>query len=248
MNANEICDFYCLSYKNEERFKRMKNRFTILNINCKFYQGVDFEDPRIKNKTDAGIQRIWSYTYGHFDMINDFYNNSTKEYGIFCEDDIIIDKDLNKNVSEIIKDYKEMNLDVLLLGYLSQFKINEDIKNYCGYNFSENLLKNNENKNFKYFGYPDYLWGAQMYLLSKKNAKKLLDLYYNGYAEKSLIDKSMIPFSSDWTITKYGKRGLITPVMAIEENINNYSNYVDAGQHFLRLQNYNAHFEDRFVV
>lgn len=244
MNANEICDFYCLSYKNEERFKRMKNRFTILNINCKFYQGVDFEDPRIKNKTDAGTQRVWSYTYGHFDMINDFYHNSVKEYAIFCEDDILIDKDLNKNVCEIIKDYKEMNLDVLLLGYLIEDKINEELNNYFGYNFGENLIKINENKNFKYFDYPQYLWGAQMYLISKKHAKKLLDVYYNGYAEKTLDDKSLTPFSSDWIITKDGKKALITPIMALEENINSYNHF---GQFLVHTKTYYSHFEDRFV-
>lgn len=247
MNANDICDFYCLSYKNEKRLERMKRRFNSLNINCKFCEGVDFDDSRIKNITDTGIKRIWSFTYGHFDMLNDFYNNSEKEYGIFCEDDIIIDKDLNKNVPEIIKDYKELNLNVLLLGYLTNLKINEELTNYYGYNFGENLLKINETKNFKYFAYPDYLWGAQMYLISKQNAKKLLDMYYHGYAEKSLLDKSITPFSSDWTITKDGKRGLITPVMAIEENIDNYSNY-ETNQNYLHLENYSINFEDRFIV
>jgi GR25 family glycosyltransferase involved in LPS biosynthesis len=247
MNTNEICDFYCLSYNNKERFERMKNRFTILNINCKFYQGVSFDDPRIKNREE--IQKVWSCAYGHFDMINDFYNNSTKEYGIFCEDDIIIDKDLNINMIEIINDYKEMNLDVLILGYFSRIKIDENLTNYSGYNFGENLIKINENKNFKYFHYPDYIWGTQMYLISKQQAKILLDKYYNGYAEKTLDDKSLTPFSSDWTITKDGKRGLITPVMAIEENIDNYVNYIEhPGQYFLRVENYSTHFGDRFIV
>ena len=57
-----------------------------------------------------------------------------------------------------------------------------------------------------------------MYVLSKESAKILLDKYGlgSGYREKSLADRTMRPFASDWTITKHGKRALIYPMLAVE--------------------------------
>ena len=62
-------EFYCLSFKNKERKESMKKRFDTLGLNCKFYQGVTFEDKRIANrKIDDNVKRVWSYTYGKLDM------------------------------------------------------------------------------------------------------------------------------------------------------------------------------------
>ena len=47
MSANDLCAFYCLSYKNEERKTALKNRFSQLDINVEFYDGVEFHDPRL---------------------------------------------------------------------------------------------------------------------------------------------------------------------------------------------------------
>ena len=88
--ANELCAFYCLSYKNEERKTALANRFSQLNINVEFYDGVEFSDPRLSVPliNHYGLKKSWSYTYGHFDMIHKFVNETDKEYGVFCEDDI----------------------------------------------------------------------------------------------------------------------------------------------------------------
>ena len=37
MSANDLCAFYCLSYKNEERKTALADRFSQLNINVAFY-------------------------------------------------------------------------------------------------------------------------------------------------------------------------------------------------------------------
>jgi len=201
-------DIYCLSFKNQTRKSQMEHRFKELDINCIFYDGVNSNDPRIFNNNKNSI--VWSYTLGHFDMLKNFYDNSEKEFGIFCEDDIFIHKDFNKLIPDIIEDFKLMNLDILLLGYLIPFKISSQ---YNGFE-----LKNNNNNELKYVyhNYPNDLWGAQMYMLTKKHAKYLLDKYSLEYAIISLNDNTLQTFSSDWTITKDGNRALIYPMLAVE--------------------------------
>ena len=118
MNSNY--DIYCLSFKNPIRKSQMDDRFQELNLRYTFHEGVGMDDPRIFNNGGGGC---WCCMLGHIDMIKNFYENSEKEYGIFCEDDIYIHKDFCKVLPDIIKDFNLMNLDVLLLGYLTQFKI-----------------------------------------------------------------------------------------------------------------------------
>jgi len=208
-------DIYCLSFNNLKRREEMENRFKQLDITCSFYDGVNNNDPRIFNNNGFGA---WSCMIGHLDMIQNFYENSEKEFGIFCEDDIFIHKDFVKILPDIIEDFKLMELDVLLLGYLIPFKIRPE---YNGFEFksvnndSNNNLNNNELK-YVYHNYPNDLWGAQMYMLTKKHAKYLLDNYNIEYAIRSITDNTLQPFSSDWIITKEGNRALIYPMLAVE--------------------------------
>ena len=63
-------------------------RFQYLDLSFNFYEGVDlFTDPRTKEFNISAS----SCMYGHLDMIYKFYFNTNKKYGIFCEDDILID-------------------------------------------------------------------------------------------------------------------------------------------------------------
>lgn len=195
--------FYCLSYK-ENGKTAMLNIFNKLSIKATFYTGVDFNDRRLY-KLDDGLKRIWSTCYGHLDMIRAFYD-SDKEYGIFCEDDIIIRNDFMSRLPNIIANFNMLGLDILMLGYLCENRIDE----YS--NFPTLLV----DEPFKYLDYPDNLWGAQMYMISKTQALRILSKYYYGYAEKTLTDKSLTPFSADWTITKEGRRALMYPLVAIE--------------------------------
>ena len=221
-------EFYCLSFNNKERKESMKSRFDKLDINCKFYQGVTFDDKRISDRNiDNNVKRVWSYTYGHLDMIYYFYHNTDKEYGVFCEDDLLINKDLKSFMPKIIHDFKELNLDVLLLGYLIQFKINENIPGFELKSNPNNII-NSMDANYKYHNFHDQVWGAQMYMLSKKQAGIILDKYYMEYADKSIKDTTMVPFSSDWTLTKDGNRAVIFPMVATEDNLTVYENH---GQH-----------------
>ena len=198
--------FYCLSYEHKRK-EQIEKVFKTLNINAQIYKGVDFNDVRLQNKKlDPHQKRVWSICYGHLDMIRSFYE-SGHSYGIFCEDDIIIRKDFIKHLPSIIADFNSMSLDILLLGYLCENPIDT---------YSNFPVKKSDTPPFKYLGYPDELWGAQMYLISRAHAHNILAKYYEDYADKTLEDTSIIPFSADWTITKEGHRALIYPLVAIE--------------------------------
>ena len=198
-------ELYCLSYNNLTRRTKMEERFTHLNLNYTFYKGVGIDDVRLVNCSNGAA----SCMFGHLDMIQNFYDNSEKEFVIFCEDDIYIHKDFNKILPDVIADFKLMNLDILLLGYLIHYKLNAN-------NRSFDFKSNNSDLKYIYHNYPNDLWGTQMYMLTKKHAKYILDKYTIEYSIRSISDKNMQPFSADWTITKEGNRALIYPMLAVE--------------------------------
>ena len=217
----EKCGFYCLSFQNEERKMSMENRFKNLGVDAFIYPGITFDDERIKGRDICdGTKKTWSYTYGHFDLLQKFYD-SDKEYGIFCEDDIFIRKDFIEHLPNIINNFKKMNLDVLLLGYLYQYHIDENSNE----EFYLKGQKSCEEHPFSYYNSPDFIWGAQMYMLTKEQALKLLNQYSYSYADLTITNKSIEPFSSDFIITKNGNRALIYPMIALEDGKTNYSHY-----------------------
>jgi GR25 family glycosyltransferase involved in LPS biosynthesis len=222
INVDELCEFYCLNYNNLERKVSMTERFEKLGISCNLYEGVSKEDPRILE--NCYLQAV-SCMYGHLDMIQQFYNTN-KPYGIFCEDDILIHKDFKQLLPRIIKDFDYLKLDVLLLGYLVTFKISE--QNHI-YGLKSTELTFDKEFPYKYHEfYSNSIWGTQMYMLSRENAKKILDRYSVGYLEKKMLDDSLTPFSADWTIVKDGNRAVIFPLITVEDG---KSCYKDGGQH-----------------
>lgn len=200
---------YCLSFDNPERKLLMQNKFEQLALDYIIYNGVQLNDPRIH---PLSYKKCWSCMYGHLDMIKMFYNNSEIEYGIFCEDDIYIHKNIKHLMPQIITDFKYLNLDILLLGYLVPFQIKS---HHNGFHLKDDKFNSSE---LKYHHFTDDTWGAQMYMLSKKSAQSILEKYdeLSGYALNTLTDNTLCPFSADWTITKYGNRALITPCLAVE--------------------------------
>lgn len=201
------CEFYCLSFNNINK-KDMEERFNKLNIECNFYSGLQENDERInKSFLNKFCKRQWSITYSHLDMIYDYYYNTDKKYGIFCEDDILIHSHFNDIMKKVINDFNILELDILLLGYMVPYKLSVD-----------NILSNYQLKKdmpldskFKYLNYPQYLTGTQMYMITKKYAKYLLDKYYYNYT--SIINKQFI---CDKILIKNGNRALIYPMLAIE--------------------------------
>jgi hypothetical protein len=236
MNCNY--ELYCLNYKNLDKKIIMEERFKKLDISYNFYEGVDDDDQRIKNKKkkygkDSSADSIM---FGHLDMIYKFYNDTDKSYGIFCEDDIYIHKNFKDYLPKIIEDFESLNLDILLLGYLITHKISDS---------SDFGLLNKEiifNDKYKYYKYHNDLWGTQMYMLSRNNAKKILDKYYYTYLD---YNPQVEPFSSDWTITKFGNRALVFPLLAVEDGKKTYDH---RGQHDFHFYSYfNNYNQEEFI-
>ena len=178
--------------------------------------------------------------YGHLDMLRIFLT-SEHEIAIFCEDDILVRKDFGEHLPGIIQNFKELRLDVLLLGCLCS---NADFRKYS--NFPEKMVS--KETPFSYYGYnsdpASAVWGTQMYMTHRSQAVHLLDKYSRGgYADQTRIDKSLVPFSADWTITKEGEKALIYPLVAIEDAS---ADYEDLGQDHCRKTCYNIFYSDVF--
>jgi len=214
---NEEYKVYILSYNNPRRKAEMQERFDKLGVNCTFNPGVTFDDPRIANRVNND-KRLWSCTYGHLDMLYDFYYNTTVKYGIFCEDDIYVHKDFKSLMPSVISDFENLNLETLQLGYLTRFRIEpwfEDIwKRKTKPGFSQKMASS-----YSYHEYADGHWGAQMYMLSRSMVKYILDTYMTDYADRTLTDSTLSIFSPDWILTKQDSntRALISPPLAIED-------------------------------
>ena len=220
---NEYIHFYCINYKDEKRREKMQNRWSKLGLELKFVEPVETTDSRLdiarETNTKEGL-RNWAIMLQHLDSLRDFVNSEyvageKGEYVIVCEDDIMVSKHLPNDLPEIIASYERLNIDVLLMGFLIPYKITDDNHYYP--------LKE-RNCKYSYHGYPPDIWGSQMYMVSRKHAQILLEKYT---VENALVlglepggqdpKKEKEPFSPDWTLTKYGNRSVIYPMMALEE-------------------------------
>lgn len=213
---------YCLSYNNEERKQQMMNRFTHVNLNVIFCSGVARTDDRIKDRNLSFHDTcVWSCMYGHLHMFQQFYNSGA-EYAILCEDDIALHKDIRNKLFNIFDDVKQLQLDILLLGYI--YGRNHELVHIEDYLHTAPIT---EPTTYTYYEYPNYLWGTQMYIVSRRHCKYILDTFVQfPYADTTLQYKDMTPFSPDWTITKTGKRALIYPMIAVEVAMNKqYENH-----------------------
>jgi hypothetical protein len=134
-----------------------------------------------------------------------------------------------------------MDLDVLLLGYLLQFRL--DIHAHY-HNFS--IKCKSETMPYHYYSFDtNNVWGTQMYMISRNNAKKLLDKYSCSYADKTIHNNSMTPFAADWTLTKDGTRAMISPLLAVEDNQVQYDHY---GQQQFHQKCFEEHFNPGLFV
>jgi len=226
MEYNKLWSMHCLNYNNPVRKESMTTRFLNVGINdFTMYSGVPLSDPRIDPAETPNVQRCHSCMYGHLEMIQNFLNNCSSNYGIFCEDDILIDSDFINRVQHIINDFEKQNLDVLLLGYLVTYPITSD---------SYSLCSQYQNHIYRYYQYDmESIWGTQMYMLSRKQARKIIDKYLHNDSPALFS-----PFSADWTITKEGNRRVVYPMLAIEDG---KSVYEHSGQAYFHALSHSAH-------
>jgi hypothetical protein len=200
------CAIYVVNFKDDERRQRMTQRVKAIGMDAHFVDPVSTEDPRIKNQPITDFEkRNWSIFFQHVDSMRHFYENTTYDYCIICEDDVLFSRKLKDQIPEIIDIYNSSELDILLLSYLWPYDVVEN--NYFP------IVEKNEN--WIIHGYPDDLWGAHMYFMSRSHAKKL----YERYTPKYAFDETQCGniFTTDWQITKFGKRGLLCPLVGLEE-------------------------------
>ncbi len=222
MESKKSWSMHCLNYNNPVRKESMTQRFHTVGISdFTMHPGVSISDPRINPTDHENVKRCHSCMFGHLNMIQSFIDTSNAEYGIFCEDDILIDANFVGRLTQVIDDFAKQNLDVLLLGYLVTHPLTNDNYTYC-------------RDDCRYYKYSmESIWGAQMYMLTRAQAKRVVYKYLHDDAPQLYS-----PFSSDWTITKEGNCRAIYPMLAIEDG---KSTYTHEGQSRFHALSHSAH-------
>jgi hypothetical protein len=268
---HDNCEFHCVCFQNDAKYQNMKTRFDTLGLNLHIYEGVPHTDPRIivsdNRQISPSIQRLWSVTYGHLDMIQ-FFLNSGKQFGIFCEDDIVINRTLPHNLPHIMNECTEMGTECLLLGYMKTYKVE-------GWMAGHETIRAFPERPYTYHAYPNDQWGVHLYMLSRSGAKKVLNTYAysnssgdpprgvtdqvsseeafnslpSSYADMNINDSNR-PFSPDWTITKCPglNRALISPMFACEDGRDSYDHYAHDGQYNFHMETFRFNYvPDLFI-
>jgi hypothetical protein len=109
-------NFYTFSFRNPGRKARMTERFEKEGLTLEFVEPVELTDSRVF-PAPPDHRRTWAIMLNHMDMLKTFLE-SDADYGIFCEDDILVRKDFSMHLPHIIRDFADLKLDVLLLSYL----------------------------------------------------------------------------------------------------------------------------------
>jgi hypothetical protein len=146
--------------------------------------------------TPAGFEhRSAAVMLSHLALIRRFVEETGAAHGIVCEDDIYLRRTIRRDLPAIVRAFDARELDLLLLGYLWPWR------------------DGGASEAYRFHDYGDDLWGAQMYLLSRQHAVNLLATYTLDYA----LTRWPQPFSSDWIVTKHGRRARLSPMLAVEE-------------------------------
>ena len=228
-NIEDTCAFYCVSYNSPERKQTMTDRFAKLGLHLNVHTGVQMDDPRLQFSDDPANKRLASCFYGHMDNIRAFYATG-KPYGFFCEDDVMIHRDFANMLPTTISEFEGMGIDVLLLGYMTEYAIDWWIPEYY-------LVYDpgaNSPITYRYHRYPQCQWGVHLYMISREYAAKLLFTYDDHYAAQQHANPTDLPpYNPDWTISKMAephRRALRYPMLAVEDGKGVYEDYYQ-GQH-----------------
>lgn len=205
-NLLKLPKVFCVNFQDENRRSKMVERFDQLKM------PVNFVDPVFKSDTRLSIdgvqedhKRTYSIMLQHIDSIQAFLNTTddSEKYCIVCEDDVLVSKRLFALLPDVCSNFLDLDLDILLLGYLSPDKVLD----------SERFPVIKSCEEFTYTGYHSDLWGSQMYMVSREYAKRVVETFQPSY----ILRSDGLPYNPDWTITKCGKRALIRPMLAVEE-------------------------------
>jgi hypothetical protein len=209
---------YTVNYANEARRVRMQARFEALGVPYHFHHPASpKEDARIPAGASEGEARNTSITWNHLDAIRHFVESDPDrpEFGIFTEDDIRIRRDFAALAPVLAALYRAHKLDVFLLGYLQPGPVVRPAESLDPVLYPSPPAALPD---LAVRGYPDDQWGVQMYMIDRRHAMAMLDHFTVAYAHLSHTGRNP-PFSPDWTLSKFGRRALVAPMMAVEEGL-----------------------------
>lgn len=196
-----MIEFGCLCYKNEVRKERMKARFEALHLPYRIFDTFDYSQnyecanyKRILDSVgdDLHLRRVYSCILNHLFMLQHYYERTTQEYIVVCEDDVMLRWTISHDLPYIIDLMKKQDLDIVLLGCLLPYLPQEP----------------------GLHGYAEDLWGTQSYLVNRRYAGELL----KRFIYDSSFQPTSLTFAADWVITKLSpKRAFVYPMLCVEE-------------------------------
>jgi hypothetical protein len=205
MRDDDLPIFCVSAAENEPRRVRMRRRMAELGLACRFLSApLTAADVRglvaATGRTEPpGFEhRTVAIMLGHLELIRRFVEETDASHVIVCEDDVYLRRTFRRDLPSIVSEFDTRSLDVLLLGYLWPWREVDEVGS-PGYRFLE---------------FNDEMWGTQMYLLSRRQAIHLVETYTLHWALDYWATR---PFSSDWIITKVGRRARLSPMLAVEE-------------------------------
>lgn len=201
LRPDSYADIYYLSPPGCERDQRMKARFSALGIVPTHVYG---------KREENGCM------YGHLRMLREFYETSTKEFGVFLEDDVYLRKGFMDSIQTLCQTMIEKDLDLLLIGYLLPYSPRDSHGSFPTLSKTEKKEKKEQQDYFSFHSFPEDTWGSQGYIVSRAQAAYLLEKLTDIYKERTEA-YSLPCYAVDWTITKFGKRALTYPMLAVEE-------------------------------
>jgi GR25 family glycosyltransferase involved in LPS biosynthesis len=187
----EKADVFYLTFDGSDRDLRMQERFKKLDLHATKIAA---------HRSNDGCM------LGHLEMIKTFLQTSTKEFGVFLEEDVYIHKEFKGCVDKLTGLILEKDLDILLIGYLMTHAP-------YGCHWLQQIA---EKDGITIHSYPEDTWGTQGYILTRPYAMYIYNKYNKWYMD-NCETYSLAHFKSDWTIVKRGKRALIYPMLCIEE-------------------------------
>ena len=226
-------NFYTFSFQNPTRKANMEQQFQAEGIPLEFVEPVLSTDPRLTSAPE-NLKRLWSIMFSHLDMLKTFLE-SDADFGVFCEDDIRLRKNIMPLLPEVMLQFRRHNLEVLLLSCLCSY-VPVQVYTHEPHGVLEHPLV--------FLTYHDNLWGAHMYMLDRKTAHRFLTKYNVAYAEATLTDSNLTHFSPDWTLTKDAERkAAVYPMLSLESGQVNTDHEFQVSFH---RQCFEAHFSPDF--
>lgn len=201
---------YVVNYQDEVRKQSMLARFhaVLPGVEVHFSPGLSGDDPMFDDaRTVKQPTRTWATMLDHLANIRHFYE-SGEAHGLFCEDDLIVHRDLGAILPMVCDDAANMGLDLVLLSALFLQVPGNDTA------LSGGAPSHLGAHGHQYHRYGDDMWGAHMYLLSRQYAHNLLETFTLEWALANIHR----PYCSDWIITKDAfHRAAVFPPLGVEE-------------------------------